>query len=128
MTAHLHRLGIAVLLLSGLIGVLPLWQVANPAALEVQHRDCMLALLSATLVLLAFLPKLRLPGIAASVLSKLAFIAVTAATAAGGEPVPAQVWVEAFLTAALLAAGTGFWREGRQEARWNSMLPLRSEA
>jgi hypothetical protein len=128
MTAHLHRLGIAVLLLSGLIGVLPLWQSANQAAIEVQHREFMLGLLSATLVLAAVLPKLRLPAIAASVLSKLAFIAVAAATASGSEPVVAQVWVEAFLTAALLAAGTAFWREGRQEARWDGMPTLRSEA
>jgi hypothetical protein len=127
MTAHLHRLGIAALLLSGLIGVYPLWEMTTAAAIEVQHRDFMLGLLSATLFLSAFLPKLRLPAIAASVLSKLAFIAVAAATAASGEPVVAQLWLEGLLAAALLAAGIGFWREGRQEARWDGMLPVRWE-
>ena len=128
MAAHLHRLGIAVLVLSGLTGVVSLWQVTNPGAIELQHRDVMLGLLSGTLLLSVLLPTLRLPAIAASVLSKLAFIAVAVATLGSGEAASGQVLLEVLLTAALVATGAMFWREWRQEARWNGVLPLRPEA
>jgi hypothetical protein len=125
---HLHRFGIAVLLLSGLLGVLPLWDAPNPAVIEVQHREVMLVLLSATLFLSAFASKLRLPAIAASVLSKLGFIVVAVATTSGGEPISTQVWLEVLLTGALVAAGIVFAREAWQEARWNGMLRIRLES
>jgi hypothetical protein len=127
MNTRLHRLAIAVLLLSGLLGASPLSVGAASAGIEVQHRDIMLGLLGATLVLSVFVPWLRLPAIGASVLSKLAFIAVALATAWGGEPVPAQFWLEVLLTITLLAAGVVLWREARQEARWHGMLPFRPE-
>jgi hypothetical protein len=127
MTTHLHRLVVPVLLLSGFLGVVALGQPASPAAIESQHRDFMLGLLSALLILSAFVPRLRLPVIAASVLSKVAFIAV-AATTGGGGSVLAQVWLELLLTAALVAAGAVLWREARQEARWHGVVGLRPEA
>lgn len=127
MNAHLHRLGIAVLLLSGVLGIVPVWQAA-PAAIEVQHRDLMLGLLSASLFLSALLPQLRLPAIAASVVSKLAFVAVAMASVSGGGAAPAQIWLEVLLSAALLAAAAVFLREAWQEARWNGMLPVRLES
>jgi len=128
MNAHLNRLGIAVLLATGVVGVFSIWQATNPAAVEVQHRDFMLGLLSVALLFSAAVPQLRLPAISASVLSKLAFIAAAAATQAGGEAVPSQVWLEVLLTVALVAAGIVFAREAWQEARWNGMLPIRLES
>ena len=125
MNIHLHRLAIAALLLCGLLGSLPVWQ-ANPAELEVQHRDLMLGLLSATLVLSAFVPRLRLPALIASVLSKLAFLAV-AVTTGGTGLVSDQVFFESVLTAVLLVAGIVLWREARQDARWHGMLRLDPE-
>jgi hypothetical protein len=126
---HLHRLAVAVLLLSGLLGALPFspGPATASGAIEVQHRDFMLGLLSAALVLSAFVPPLRLPAVAASLLSKLAFIAVAVATVLGGEPAPAQMWLETLLTMTLLGAGAVLWREARQDARWNGVLPLRAE-
>jgi hypothetical protein len=126
MNTHLHRLAIAALLLCGLVGALPVWQ-ANPAELEVQHRDLMLGLLSATLVLSAFVPRLRLPALVASVLSKVAFLAVAVTTGSSAELVSQQVFFESALTAILLAAGVVLWREARQDARWHGMLRLGPE-
>jgi hypothetical protein len=128
MNTTLHRFAIVVLLLSGLLGAIPPSVDAASAGIEVQHRDFMLGLLGATLMLSVFVPWLRLPAIGASVLSKLAFIAVAAATAFGGGPVPSQVWLEVLLTASLVGAGIVFLREAWQEARWNGMLPVRLES
>jgi hypothetical protein len=92
----------------------------------VQHRDFMIGLLSATLILSAFVPQLRVPAIAASVLSKLRFISVAVTTVPGLEGVSMQLWLEVLLAAGLLAAGIFFWREARQDACWNGVLPLRA--
>jgi len=75
------------------------------------------------------LPALRLPAIAASVLSKAGFVAVAAAAAASGtEPLAAQAWIELVQMAALAAAGAVFWREARTEARWDGIRGRGMEA
>lgn len=126
MDIQLHRLGIAALLLSSLFGVLSIWPTTN-AAIEAQHRDFMLGLIGGAEFFAAFVPRLRLPVIAISVLSKLAFVVVAVRPALLGEPISAQILLEVLLTAALVGAGAVFCREAWQEARWNGMLAVRLE-
>lgn len=122
-----HRTALALLVLSGLGTAL--WALADTAAglpLE-RHRQFMVTLLGLGLVLAAFLPSLRLPAIAAAVLTKAGFVAIglAAGTAVGA---PAGLLVELALALALLVAGAVFLREERQEARWNGTLHWRPEA
>jgi hypothetical protein len=141
MRIHSHRLAIAVLLSVGLLAATPLWLESAPPALpaemlqlpaawlvQFEHRQFMVGLLGATLILAAFIPWLRLPAIGASVLSKLAFVVVAAATTAGADPIGAQVWLEAALAVALLAAAFVLWQESREEERWNSGRGWQMEA
>jgi peptidoglycan/LPS O-acetylase OafA/YrhL len=122
-----HRTALALLVLSGLGTAL--WALADTAAglpLE-RHRQFMVTLLGLGLVLAAFLPSLRLPAIAAAVLTKAGFVAIgLAAGATVGAP--AGLLVELLLALALLVAGAVFLREERQEARWNGTLNWRPEA
>jgi hypothetical protein len=116
-----------LLVLSGLGTAL--WGLADTAAglpLE-RHRQFMVTLLGLGLVLAAFLPSLRLPAIAAAVLTKAGFVAIglAAGSAVGA---PAGLLVELALALALLVAGAVFLREERQEARWNGTLNWRPEA
>jgi peptidoglycan/LPS O-acetylase OafA/YrhL len=122
-----HRTALALLVLSGLGTAL--WALADTAAglpLE-RHRQFMVTLLGLGLVLAAFLPSLRLPAIAAAVLTKAGFVAIglAAGTTVGA---PAGLLVELLLALALLVAGAVFLREERQEARWNGTLNWRPEA
>lgn len=122
-----HRTALVLLVLSGLGTTL--WGLADTAAglpLE-RHRQFMVTLLGLGLMLSAFLPSLRLPAIAAAVLTKAGFVAIGlgAGVVIGA---PAGLVVEMVLALALLVAGAVFLREERQEARWNGALGWRQEA
>lgn len=122
-----HRTALTLLVLSGLGTAL--WGLADTAAglpLE-KHRQFMVTLLGLGLVLAAFVPSLRLPAIAAAVLTKAGFVAIgLAAGAVVGAP--EGLVVEVVLALALLGAGAVFLREERQEARWNGVFDWRPEA
>ena len=140
MHTHLHRFALAVLVLCGVLGAAAAgWPAANGVAgqvlpssvwpVAIQHRQFMLGLLGAMLVLSTLLPALRLPAIAASVLSKVGFVAVAASAALSGiEPLAVQAWIELGAIAALLAAAAVFWREARTEARWDGVRERGVEA
>lgn len=125
----MHRLALAVLVVSGLLTAALPWAPPEAAGVPlVLHRQFMVGLLGLGLALAAALPSLRLPAIAAAVLSKAAFIAlalVSPETQVGGL---AAIALETVLAGLLCAAAAVFLREAREDARWHGMLPLRRGA
>jgi hypothetical protein len=96
-----------------------------PTGLAAQWQF-MLGLLGAGLVLALFLPRLRPAAIAAALVSKLAFLAISWRLAAAADPLA----VAADTTSVLLLsfAAAVFARQAWQQARWDGMLALRTEA
>jgi len=91
----------------------------------VWHRQLLLGVLGAGLVLSACVPVLRLAAAGAAILSKLGFLAISLTAAA---PVTSSQWLEALLLVLLAAAASVFAREALQQARWDGVLPLRQES
>ena len=129
MSDVLHRIAVTFLLISGLAAVGlafgGTW-MSPPAdggwASVVNHRNFMVLVLGASLVLATVWPALRMPSIAMSLLTKFAFLALNWGTA---DP---AFWLEAATGLALLAAGAIFVREAWQDARWHGVLPSRPGA
>ncbi|HWP13574.1 MAG TPA: hypothetical protein VNN06_17270 [Ramlibacter sp.] len=135
-----HRFALIVLVGCGVLSVVELpWSStlsglsaysnwgAGWNVVQMQHWYFMLGILAAGLVVSAFVPALRMGAIGAAVLSKLAYLGfVLGVDAATG--LADSAWLEAAMVLALLAAAVILAREAWQEARWNGMLPLRSEA
>ena len=69
-------------------------------------------------VIAAFTPSWRLPVVTAAIITKGALLVFS----------PSAVVLEAGLVLLLLIAAVVFAREAWQEARWDRMLPVRSEA
>lgn len=139
MDDFLHRLAVMVLVISGLLSIaLVPWDPVSTESLnyfagswlaaQAQHRELILTLLGVSLVISAVVPAVRLASMAASILSKVAFLGLTFANFSQVAALATEAWLEAGMVAALLASAAVFVREARQEARWNGMLPLRSEA
>jgi hypothetical protein len=126
-----HRLGVAVLLLSGaLTAFVPAhaWLPIDWAAYSIAiYGQFVLALLGTGLLLAAFLPSWRLPAIVVAIMSKSAFLVILAAAPDLVPPFPGAAALERLLLLLLMAAGAVFAREAWQEARWNGMLPIRLE-
>ena len=122
-----RRAALAILVVAGILTVSPLLGGAPNYTTEawavVQHRQFMLGLLGAGLVLAAILPALRLAAIGGSILSKAAFLVISLAA-----PFSGAQWVEAGLLGLLLLAGAVFLREARQQARWEKRPFLMREA
>jgi hypothetical protein len=118
----LHRLAIALLLMAGtLIAGLPfaVGSTLDPqAAGLLAHWQFMRMLLGMGLVIAAFVPSWRLPVLAVAIICKGAFVVIS----------PNVAVLEAAVLAALLFAAIVLAREAWQEARWDRMLPIRSEA
>lgn len=118
----LHRSAVAALLLSGaLTAFMPadMGLLLDPAAASLlAHRQFMLGLLGAGLLVAVFVPSWRLPAVGAAIVSKAALLIIFPGAAA----------LESTLLLLLLAAAMVFAREAWQEARWHGMLPLRPEA
>jgi hypothetical protein len=130
------RLVTAFLPLAGALGMAlavadpvqaPLLGVWEPAIgwAALQHRQLMLALLAASLLATPWLPAIRLPAIAASVLAKASYLAVALL---GTAAVPPLAWADAALMAALAVAGLVLFHEARLEARWDGVLPLHQQS
>jgi hypothetical protein len=92
------------------------------------HRQALLGLLGAGLILAAFVPVVRMPMVAAAVLSKGAWLLIAMATPDLAPVLGAAVLREVLQVAALAGAGAVFVLEARREARWNGLLPARGEA
>ena len=124
-----HRTALAALAAAGgLIWVSP-W-LAGPAwgapTTLLAQWQFMLGLLGAGLGLALFLPRLRAAAIAAALVSKLAFLAISWRLAAAVDPLALAADTSSVLL--LVFAGAVFAREAWQQARWDGMLPLRTEA
>ena len=100
---------------------------AAPRGLLV-HRQALLGLLGAGLILAAFVPVLRMPMVAAAVLSKGAWLLIALAAPDLAPMLGASALRELLQVAALAGAGAVFVFEARREARWNGVLPTRGEA
>jgi hypothetical protein len=118
----LHRLAVALLLLAGsLIAGLPfaIGLPADPqAAGLLVHWQFMRMLLGMGLVIAAFVPSWRLPAVTVAVICKTAFLVIS----------PSAAVLGATVLLALVFAAVVLGREAWQEARWDRMLPIRSEA
>ncbi|NPC58067.1 hypothetical protein [Caenimonas soli] len=117
----LHRLAVALLLVSGALTACAPFAIGLPldpqAAGLLAHWQFMLVLLGTGLVIAAFAPSWRLPVVTAAIITKGAFLVFS----------PNAAVLEAGLVLLLLVAAIVFAREAWQEARWDRMLPLRSE-
>ncbi len=124
-----HRVAVALLVACGLLSAaLVPWDSGFAGVLlQAQHRYFLVGLLGASLVLSAWLPALRPAAVAASLLSKLAFLALVLGSAAPGVP-DFVAYLEAAMALALAGAAAVLAREAWQEARWHGVLPLRSGA
>ena len=92
------------------------------------HRQALVGLLGAGLILAAFVPVLRMPMVAAAVLSKGAWLLIAMAAPDLAPVLGAAALREVLQVAALAGAGAVFVFEARREARWNGLLPARGEA
>jgi hypothetical protein len=117
----LHRLAVALLVVSGALTACSPFAIGLPvdpyAASLLAHWQFMLVLLGIGLVVAAFVPSWRLPAVAVAIASKAAFLVIT----------PGASALETALLLLLLVAAVVFAREAWQEARWDRMLPIRSE-
>lgn len=130
-----YRLAVAVLLLAGFstlalsLGAaagLPLAGSPDPVFAPLAwHRHLLASMIGAGLVIAVFVPGLRFAAVAAAILDKASF---TAVSLAAGSRLEIPQWVDAVVLVALVAAVTVLARRARQEARWEGMLPLRREA
>ncbi len=118
----LHRLAVALLVVSGVLTACAPFAIGLPVDSEaaglLAHWQFMLVLLGTGLVIAAFTPSWRLPVVTAAIITKGALLVFS----------PSAVVLEAGLVLLLLIAAVVFAREAWQEARWDRMLPVRSEA
>ena len=118
----LHRLAVALLLLAGALTASSPFAIGLPLDSQVAgllaHWQFMLVLLGTGLVIAAFVPSWRLPALAAAIITKGAFLVFS----------PDAAVLEAGLLLLLLVAAAVLGREAWQEARWDRMLPIRSES
>lgn len=134
MDEFLHRFAVMVLVICGLLSIAAIaWDPLVAAeggwlAALIQHREFMLALLGLGLVMAAFLPGLRPALMTGSMLAKLAYLALALANVSHADDLAPAAWLEAGMLAALLAAAAVFLREARQEARWDGVPRLRTDA
>lgn len=120
----MHRIALAALFVTGLATLASLGP-GDAGSVAVQHRQLLLAIVAAGLLAAAWLPRVRLPAVAAGIVAKASLVAVLwAADPANG---PAATAPEVLQLLALLLAGAILLVEARLEARWNGVLPLRQE-
>ncbi|MBI2770310.1 MAG: hypothetical protein HYX47_11855 [Burkholderiales bacterium] len=122
-----HRAALLILVVAGILTVSPLLgsgaNYSNEAWAVVQHRQFMLGLLGAGLVLSAFVPALRLAAIGGAILSKTAFLVISLDAA-----FTRAQWLDAGLLGLLVLAAVVLAREAQQQARWDRRPLLLPEA
>ena len=131
-----HRIAVAALLAAGLITTalaVTRWSgVEGQIASLLVHRQFLLALLGAALLIAVPVSSWRLPAVAAALASKVwLFVIWLTGPGAGAGPLAASPVPGAPLEAAVMImlalAMAVFAREAWQEARWHGVLPLRPE-
>lgn len=118
-----HRLALVLMPAAGLLALLGAGPIPVSAdAVDLLHRQWLLAWIAAALLLAPWFAGLRLPAIAAGLLAKGGYLV---AALAGNATAP----VGSELLQVLLLAGAGaiLVAEARREARWNGMPQLRQE-
>lgn len=124
-----ERVARTLLLAVGLLSLITLWDTtpAGGAALvPLLHQQFLSALLAAALVSAVFARALRVPVLAAALLSKLGFVAISLLTP--GLAATHLVVLDLIGIAALLCAGALLLRAERQQARWDGAMRPRLEA
>lgn len=124
-----ERVARALLLAVGVLSLIALWdaQPSGGAALvPLLHQQFLSALLAAALIGTAHLRSIRLLVLAAALLSKLGFVAISLLTP-GFAATPVVV-LDLIGIAALLGAGALLLRAERQQARWDAPMRARLEA
>jgi hypothetical protein len=124
MYESLHRLALAVVFGVGIATLVALNQATGHSVAD-QHRQVMLALIAAALMLAPWLRAVRLPAIAAALASKVALLALF--WSEGGATALVSSPGEVVQLLGLAAAGVVLLLEARIEARWDGVLPLRQE-
>ena len=124
-----ERVARALLLAVGLLSLMTLWDTkpAGGAVLvPLLHQQFLSALIAAALIGAVHLRVIRLPVLAAALLSKAGFVAISLLTPdLAVEPV---VYLDLIGIAALLCSGALLLRAERQQARWDSPMPRPLEA
>lgn len=123
------RVARTLLLAVGLLSLIALWdtQPAGGAALvPLLHQQFLSALLAAALISAVHLRAIRLPVLAAALLSKLGFVGISLLTP--GFAATPLVVLDLIGIAALLCAGVLLLRADRQQARWDRPMRARLEA
>ena len=124
-----ERVPIALLLGVGLLSLMTLWDttLAGGAVLVwLLHQQFLSALIAAALIGAVHFRVIQLPVLAAALLSKAGFVAISLLTP--DLAVKPVVYLDLIGIAALLCAGGLLLRAERQQARWDGPMPRRLEA
>lgn len=124
-----ERVARTLLLAVGLLSLLTLWDstpAGGSALVPLLHQQFLSALLALALISAAQLRAIRLPVLAAALISKLGFVGISLLTP-GFAATPVVV-LDLIGIAALLSAGTLLLRAERQQARWDGPMRARLEA
>ena len=123
-----ERVARTLLLAVGLLSLIALWDstpAGGSALVPLLHQQFLSALLALALISAVHLRALRLPVLAAALLSKLGFVAISLLTP-GFAATPLLV-LDLIGIAALLSAGALLLRAERQQARWDGPMRPRLE-
>ncbi len=124
-----ERVARTLLLAVGLLSLITLWDstpAVGSALVPLLHQQFLSALLALALISAVHLRALRLPVLAAALLSKLGFVAISLLTP--GFAVTPLLVLDLLGIAALLCAGALLLRAERQQARWDGPVRARLEA
>ena len=124
-----ERVARALLLAVGLLSLMTLWNTtpAGGAVLvSLLHQQFLSAVIAAALIGAVHFRVIQLPVLAAALLSKAGFVAISLLTP--DLAVKPVVYLDLIGIAALLCAGALLLRAERQQARWDSPMPRRQEA
>ncbi len=124
-----ERVARTLLLAVGLLSLITLWDstpVGGSALVPLLHQQFLNALIALALISAVHLRAIRLPVLAAALLSKLGFVAIS--LLAPGFAVTPLLVPDLLGIAALLCAGALLLRAERQQARWDGPVRARLEA
>lgn len=124
-----ERVARTLLLAVGLMSLIAVWDstpAGGSALVPLLHQQFLSALLALALISAVHLRVIRLPVLAAALLSKLGFVVISLLTP--GFAVTPLVALDLFGIAALLSAGALLLRAERQQARWDRPMRARLEA
>ena len=124
-----ERVPRALLLAVGLLSLTTLWNT-SPAGgavlVSLLHQQFLSAFIAAALIGAFHFRVIQLPVLAAALLSKTGFVAISLLTP--DLAVKPVVYLDLIGMAALLCAGALLLRAERQQARWDRPMPRRLEA